>query len=208
MYPLKNVSCVWTSKLAYIIGLLATDGCLSKDGRHIDFTSKDLCLVEIFKNYLGLKNKIGKKVRGDEKEKRYFHIQFGDVNFYRFLNSVGLFSAKSKTIGPLRIKNGYFFDFLRGCIDGDGNIRTFRHPESQHLQLRVRIISASRKFLEWLQGGTKHYSIKGFMMQVQRAYVLEYAMRDSINLLNKVYYKNFPASLRRKFVIAESFLRT
>ena len=32
----------WTSELAYAVGLLTTDGSLSKDGRHIDLTSKDV----------------------------------------------------------------------------------------------------------------------------------------------------------------------
>jgi len=57
MYPQKKVDCIWSPHFAYAIGLLATDGSLSIDGRHIDFTSKDLELVKIFKKYLGLKNK-------------------------------------------------------------------------------------------------------------------------------------------------------
>ena len=58
MRPLNKVKILWSSKFAYVIGLMATDGNLSIDGHHMEFTSKDLDLVEIFKNYLNLKNKI------------------------------------------------------------------------------------------------------------------------------------------------------
>ena len=127
MNRLSKVKIIWSPKLAYVIGLITTDGCLSIDCCHIEFTSKDLGLVEIFRNYLGLNNKICKKARGGEKEKKYFRIQFGDKNFYEFLLSIGLTPHKSKTIGPLNIPENYFLDFLRGCIDGDGNILSLIH---------------------------------------------------------------------------------
>lgn len=207
MKPLKKVIIKWSPKFAYALGLITTDGSLSKDGRHIDFTSKDSELVEIFKKYLRLNNKIGKKTRSTEKEKKYFRIQFGDVDFYKFLLKIGLLPAKSKIIGSLCIPSNYFFDFLRGCIDGDGNIQTFKHPESQYPQLRVRIFSASKKFLEWINLITSSCNIKGYIKQDARVYILEYAMKNSINLLNKIYYKNFPLSLNRKLLIARPFLR-
>jgi len=207
--PKCQVSTRWSRGLAYAIGLIASDGCLYRDGRHIDFTSKDLELVKIFKDYLGLGNKIGKKSRSAEKEKRYFHVQFGDVNFYKFLIKIGLSPAKSKTIGPLRVSDRYFFDFLRGCIDGDGNIHTYKHPESRHPQLRIRISSASKKFLQWIQYKNHRLAgIKGWLRPSGRCYRLEYAMDDSRNLLDRIYYKKFPPSLSRKFISSKPYLRT
>ena len=59
----------WSTELAYIVGLLATDGNLSSDGRHINFTSKDVQLLKTFKKCLKLKNKIGLKNSGFLKKK-------------------------------------------------------------------------------------------------------------------------------------------
>jgi len=42
MKPKEKVHRVWSSDLAYAIGLIATAGCLLNDGRHIDFTSKNI----------------------------------------------------------------------------------------------------------------------------------------------------------------------
>jgi len=208
MKRLSKVKIIWSPRLAYVIGLITTDGCLSIDGHHIDFTSKDLELVKIFKDYLNLDNKITKKTRGREKEKKYFRIQFGDANFYEFLLSIGLTAHKSKTIGALNIPDEYFTDFLRGCIDGDGCIRTFKHPESKNLQLRLNVCSASEDFLIWLKNNSKNFGVEGYFKKATRVFTLEYAMAESINLLNRIYYKGFPPSLTRKFLLAEKYLRT
>lgn len=41
MKPLSKIKIKWSPKFAYCIGLITSDGNLSKDGRHISFTSKD-----------------------------------------------------------------------------------------------------------------------------------------------------------------------
>lgn len=146
MKRLSKVKIEWSPRFAYAIGLITTDGNLSKDGRHMNMTSKDKEMIITFKKCLNIKNKIGRKTREKSKIKKYFQVQFGDKNLYEFLLSLGLTPAKSKTLGDLRIPNYYFCDFLRGCIDGDGCIRIAYHPESKHPQLQVRLISASPSF--------------------------------------------------------------
>ncbi len=94
----KKVSCIWSAHLAYVVGVFASDGNLSPDGRHLNVTSKDKEMTETIRDLLVLDNKIGRKARGGEKEKKYPVLQFGDVNFYEFLLSIGLTPAKSKTL--------------------------------------------------------------------------------------------------------------
>ena len=96
----------WTKGLAYVVGLITTDGSLSKDGRHIDFTSKDLDQIEAFKKIVHSKCKISTKrnSRGDA----CFRLQLGDVKFYRFLQSIGLHPNKSKTIKEVSVPDKYF----------------------------------------------------------------------------------------------------
>ena len=53
---------IWDNNFAYGIGLIASDGCLSSDKRHIEFSSKDLELVINVKKSFSLKNKIGKNL--------------------------------------------------------------------------------------------------------------------------------------------------
>ena len=111
MKPLGKVKTKWSAEFAYAIGLLTTDGSLSKDRRHINFTSKDRDLVMTFKRCLKLDNVIGRKTSGSTKEKKYFQIQFGDVLFYRFLLKIGLMPNKTKKLGDLNIPQKLFFIF-------------------------------------------------------------------------------------------------
>lgn len=190
----------WSSNFAYAIGLLASDGNLSKDGRHINITSKDEEMITTFKKCLEINNKIGRTARGYSKEKKYFRVQFGDKNFYEFLLTIGITPAKSKTLGELKIKKSYFKDFLRGLFDGDGNIHMFWHPESKNPQVRFRIFSASKKFLNWLQQSVNsQLGTRGFQMKLQGALELAYGTHDSIKILNFIYYKNFESCLLRKY---------
>ena len=47
--PQGKVLIKWSPHFAYAVGLLTADGCLSKDGRHLDLTSKDRIQI-IFKD--------------------------------------------------------------------------------------------------------------------------------------------------------------
>lgn len=210
MKRLSKVKIIWSSNFAYVIGLITTDGNLSKDGRHINFTSKDYDLAEIFKRCLSLNNKIGRKARGGSSEKKYFVVQFGDKNFYNFLLSLGLMPAKSKILTELQIPQEYFPDFFRGCIDGDGNISVTRHPESSHPQLRIRLCSASLPFLEWVKKEIlKNFNINtGWIKNFDNRRVAEltFGKRDSIVILKLIYYPKVESYLSRKYIIARPFL--
>ena len=118
--PKGQVKIQWSPRFAYAIGLMVSDGNLSPDGRHINFTSKDLELIQLFQESLDIKIHIGKKANSSSKKKSYFVTQFSDVLFYKFLMSIGLMPNKSKSIGEIQVPPRYFFDFLRGSFDGDG----------------------------------------------------------------------------------------
>lgn len=198
----KNYKIKWTPNFAYAIGLLTTDGNLSKDGRHIDFTSNDIQLVETFKKCMDLTDvEIGTKTDGIT-DKRYSRIQFSNVKLYNGLLKIGLTPNKSKTIGELKIPNKYFFDFLRGCFDGDGTI--FSYWDSRwhsSFMFYIAFASGSLEFLKWLQKKIKIIcESKGYIgcSGGNNAFILRYAKRESLILFNRMFYsKNIPFLKRR-----------
>lgn len=203
MHPLGKVSIQWSPDFAYAIGLLATDGSLSKDGRHINFTSKDRELVESFKRCLGLGVKIGRKSSGSITGKKYYQVQFGDVLFYRWLLSLGLTPRKSKTIGALKIPRRHFFDFLRGCFDGDGSAYSYWDPRwHSSFMFYISFCSASPPFLEWLQAEINKRPVMsgGHITKARRVYMLRYAKGDSFVLFRKMYYRDRLPFLKRKYL--------
>lgn len=202
--PKGNINIGWSQKMAYIVGLIATDGNLSKDGRHINFTSKDILLVELFKKCLKLKNVIGRKARICEGEKKYFQVQFGDVLFYQWLVSIGLKPNKSKTLGKLKVPDEYFFDFLRGCFDGDGCMYAYWDPRwHSSYMFYLKFISASPDFIGWLQNSISRLSGSGGKInKANKSQQLIFAKKDTRIVFDKMFHKNELPCLQRKLLKA------
>lgn len=198
--PKGKVKIKWSSDFAYAIGLITTDGCLSKDGRHIDLTSNDTEQLENFNKALKIKIKIGKKESGLGKVGK--RIQFSDVLFYRFLNEIGLTSAKSKTLGKIEIPSKYFFDFLRGCFDGDGSFYSYWDPRwKSSFMFYMVFISASQVHIEWLQSELHHrIQVEGHLNRDSKkfTYQLKYAKKESLKIIKNMYYSDSVMCLSRK----------
>lgn len=200
--PKGKVKIKWSPDFAYAIGLLVTDGNLSPDRRHILFTSKDLELAQLFQNSLGIKVSIGRKSSGTNKEKKYFVVQFGDVLFYHFLLGIGLMPNKTKIIGMVDIPQQYFFDFLRGHLDGDGTFYSYWDPRwHSSFMFYTVFVSASKKHIGWLRTEIfKKLKIRGHITHDGRkiTYQLKYAKKDSLKLLRNTYYSKKVLCLSRK----------
>lgn len=198
----------WSPEVAYAVGLITTDGNLSPDGRHLSFISKDVPLLKNFKKCLGLKNKIGLRRSGYTGKKDCHHVQFGNVILYKWLLNIGLMPNKTKRIGVLRIPDKYFFDFLRGHLDGDGYIAKFQdpvYPNSQRVYTNFYAISS--KHLQWLQKTLEHLlKINGYIHKGARTLILTYAKKESLKLLPQLYHNDEVLCLKRKYKIAQSLL--
>jgi len=207
----NKVKIEWSSNFAYAIGLIATDGHISSDGRHISFTSKDIEQINNYKKALKIKCNIGKKNSGSNKEKKYYVLQFSDIFFYKFLESIGIKRAKSKKIGIVDIPAEYFFDFLRGCFDGDGTFYSYWDPRwrSSHM-FYIEFISASKKHIDWLRFELKSRSnvfghiTKGLNKSV---YQLKYAKKEAVEIINNMYYNQKVVCLSRKKTKIENVLK-
>lgn len=200
--PKVKVKIEWSSKLAYAIGLIVTDGCLYKDERHISLTTKDLEQANNFQKCLGISVKNGLKSGGFGKEKKYYHVQFGDVNFYNFLFSIGITSAKSRTIGEVLVPDEFFFDYLRGCFDGDGCFYSYWDPRwcSSHM-FYVEFISASEKHILWLRNKLiSNTGVSGYLSKVKDKsfYQLKFAKKEALVIIGKMYYNRKVICLSRK----------
>ncbi len=198
--PKKIVDEKWRPNLAYAIGLLATDGCLSKDNILIDLTSKDREQLENFSKCLELNLSIGRKKGGNGNES--LRIQLKNRFFYDFLLSIGLTPNKSLTIGKLDIPDKYFFDFLRGCFDGDGSFYSYWDPrwKSSHM-FYLEFVSASESHIDWLQNELENQTkVKGHIVQDgrRRTFQLKYAKKEALVIIKKMYYNRSVICLSRK----------
>lgn len=203
----KNVK--WSPNVAYGVGLFVTDGCLYADGRHLDLTSKDIEQLENFKKCFGLDTKISYKTSGFT-DKKYPRLQFSDVGLYRFFENIGLTPAKTKTIAEIDIPREYYFDFLRGHLDGDGCTYSYWDKRwkssfmfyltfSAYSKLHIKWI---RKALEDMLGVTGHLN----KPSKRRIFQLKYAKEESFKILQKMYYSKDVICLSRKRLKIEEAL--
>lgn len=201
--PKSKVEIKWSANFAYAIGLLTADGCLYNDKRHISLVSNDFEQIKNFKKCLNLKDiKIGLSKSG-QKNNTSYRIQFGDVLFYKFLQEIGLSSAKSKTIGKVDIPEDYFFDFLRGVFDGDGCFYSYWDSrwKSSHM-FYLTFSSASLINIRWLQKeiNFKTHTLGHISKSLTKSsiYNLRYAKRESLVIIEKMYYNPRVVCLSRK----------
>jgi len=170
----RTLALDWSETMAYIVGLLATDGCLSSDRRHIILTSRDRELVETFLACLGrpIKYTVGRTRRG----KRAYYAQFSDVAFYDWLLARGLTPRKSLTLGAVDVPKAYLLPLVRGLLDGDGSVCVFRnkptrskYPNYEYERLWVFFLSASRAHIDWLRGRIKDsFGLNGYLERIVR----------------------------------------
>lgn len=203
--------------VAYVVGLMATDGNLAREKAMMSIVSKDRDLLETVQRCLGLTARIVRHTGGYGS--RCHRVQWQDRAFYDWLRGIGLTPAKSLTLGPLTVPDAYFADFFRGCIDGDGSvlIYTDRHHVAKdnryvYERLYVSIVSASERFIEWLQTTVSRLTGAAGTVGVRRGngkrpmWILRYAKADSIRVIRWMHYAPGLPSLERKRIKAEKFL--
>lgn len=210
---------MWRPDLAYVVGLIATDGNLSPSGRHVCLVSRDVEQLLTFATVLDSRNRIGRH-RGGFSTEGASKICLGDRLFYEWLRSIGLTPRKSLTIGALAVPDEYFRDFLRGHLDGDGSIIVYvdryctkLKPKYVYQRLYIRFLSASRPHVEWLQKKTTlllgvdgYLSVQRRGVRRSQLYTLHFAKKEAIKLLRWMYYSPDVPCLKRKRAIAEPFL--
>lgn len=191
MVDYKNIK---QEHLWYVVGLIATDGNLSRNGRHIAITSKDRDYLFLIRDILGLHCVLGKKSSGSVKEKKYSVLQFSDVAFYKYLQSVGLFPRKSLILGKIAVPDDYFHDFFRGVVDGDGCISTWINSANGYKQWSLSVVSAAPIFIFWLkEASEKYFNVKGKLYT--------YHFKNKKNPISKLKF----GKLAAKVIITQSY---
>jgi len=144
-------------------------------------------------------------------------LQFSKVQFYNWLISIGVTPAKTYTVGPIKIPDKFFRDFLRGHLDGDGSIYTYLDKCNNYKgriytnqRIYTTFCSASQSHATWLYNKISALSkIKGALAQ-RKSYrpncvsmwEIKFAKKSSIKLWKWIYYqKNLPC-LKRKMILA------
>jgi hypothetical protein len=201
----------WSPSIAYSVGLITSDGTLSKDGRHIDLTSTDREQLINFCDAIQKQVPITKKnLKQPIGWKCAFRVQFSDVGYYDFLISAGLMPNKSKILKEIRIPSLYWEHFLRGLFDGDGCITGgYDKRWKSSFSFVLSIASASKAFLETVQANNIRYFgvAGGSISKGKNVYRLAYGKRDTRIISHFMYRHSENLHLKRKREKLEGFLK-
>lgn len=190
----------WDKDFAYVVGLIATDGNLSPDGRHISLTSKDRKLVLFVKKVLAPRAKIGIKKDRPDSPRRYYVVQWSSREQYQYFCSIGITPKKSLTIKKVNVPEFLYVHFLRGVFDGDGSFYAYYDKRWKNsYQYYTVFSSASKAFIDWLRTSNhRYYGIVGHISRGGRMFQLRYGKGESATLLEKMYHGSRILYLKRK----------
>ncbi len=222
IHRIQRIKLKWNPNLAYAVGLIATDGYISKDNRHVTLTSSDYEQLITFKECLGKNNnptinpasKISKKVS--------YRIQIGDVVLLEWLKSIGINNKKSLTIGPIKMPNRFLRDFVRGSLDGDGHVRSYidkyncyKNPKYIYKRLFIFLSSASMRHITWIRSkiseilkinGSFQYVKSKSQLGKNYIYSIKYSTKEATKLAKWIYYSSDVPCLKRKRIIVEKHI--
>jgi hypothetical protein len=199
----------WGADWAYAIGLIATDGCLIGDGRHIAFVTEDEDLMQIWLTCVGHLDRYRRSISSAGAP--VYRVTISDARLYRWLVALGLTPRKSLTLSGMPVPSEQFAHFARGLLDGDGSIYITRHrptkakyPDYWYERLWTFFTSASRAHIDWLRTRiTDEYGLVGWLEITRRPhrhefYRLKYGKRESLTLLAALYADDDAPCLQRK----------
>jgi len=105
----------WSRVSAYLIGAILADGNIGE--REFNIVSKDENWLKKIKSALKSEHPISVFTGQNT-----YRLRIGNKSMVNDLKSIGLTENKSKTLTLPDVPDRFFFDFLRGYIDGDGSI--------------------------------------------------------------------------------------
>ena len=201
-----------TRNKAYWLGFIYADGYIikSKKGQGelgIELNKEDSYILDMFNKELGNVHNVEfkhskKNFNGYTYETNSCIIRIYSKEIVDDLFNLNILQNKTNKI-EYPICDEYFFDFLRGFMDGDGCIYLNKNKKS----LNVHFTNSNPQFLEYLKKEIKtRIDIEGSIYkEKEKKYRLYYFRKDDVKILLDKIYENSETKLFRKFNIYKSF---
>lgn len=144
----------WSPELAYVLGLVATNGYLGdrtgkKRAFQVQLMLRDKGIIESVAKAIGYGGNIYQKLQTGLAKHEMFGVKFGNKVVFERLEELNITPRKTHTLQMVPVPDELFSHFFRGVFDGHGVI-----IESQNSRT-IRIVGVSRDFQEALQQRTK-----------------------------------------------------
>jgi intein-encoded DNA endonuclease-like protein len=167
----------WGSEMAYILGYIFADGNINwkpeKSYRALTITASEKDKEHLEK--IRLKLKSTKELLYSASTKSY-RLIVNNKTICMDLMKLGLVPKKSLSIRFPNIPEKFLRHFIRGIIDGDGNVRYVKRKRSPYFE--ITISSGSKAFLEKMAEKISQIGINGKVRKNKnKVFVLQYSCR-------------------------------
>lgn len=213
----ENFFSTWSPEMAWVLGLLCTDGCLSPGknselgakNKKVTLTSIDLDVLQKVKAVIGYTGPI-RRVNANSKAHR---ITICRWKIYDDLVRLGLTPRKSLTLKWPEVPHQFMRHFIRGVFEGDGCFHLKKDGT-----MCISLVSGSDEFilgakqeLSSLEAfSTQSYSLHRSVISTGKnpLYRLAFAARSAVEEFYWKLYESVPChlSMARKREAIESFL--
>lgn len=183
----ENFFSSWSPEMAYVLGLIATDGCITRTGR-ISLSMNEEGLLEKVKRVMGSEHNI----TPSKHQKGLYYFHFAREKLVEDLSRLGILPRKSLNIKFPDVPADYITHFIRGIFDGDGSVMLSK--QRKVLLLITKFYSGSWDFIVRLESSLQGLGLPKRRIYQQKTkngayYSIVYGHEDS-RALFKILYKN------------------
>lgn len=193
----------WSPEMAYVLGLLMTDGFLNKpknNSYRIYLCLNDKELLDKVAKAMSSEHNIA----ASKHQKGLYIYTFAREKMAQDLIRLGMKLNKSLNLEFPDVPKEYLRDFIRGVFDGDGSV--YYSKKSENSPLQCKFYSGSESFITGLKGALESlgmpekrlYSEKG--KRQNPYYYIRYCHKDCLKLF-KIMYEGLESDLylKRKY---------
>lgn len=198
----------WSPEMAYVLGLIITDGCITDQGT-ISLSMNDREILEKVKIAVGSDHPI----TASKYQPGLHHFHFAREGMVNELANLGIGPRKSLTVKFPPVPDAFMSDFIRGIFDGDGSVY-FRKGNRKY-PLMTSFCSGSRDFIIELESNLCKLGMPKRTIYEQKTkngffYNIKFSHKDSQKLFNILYenYTNIPFLERKYNKFIEGFQRS
>ena len=188
----------WSPEMAYVLGLIITDGCITREGS-ISLSMNDREVLEKVK--LAMRSE--HPITVSKHQPGLYHFHFAREGMVNDLARLGIGPKKSLVVKFPRMPDVFMADFIRGVFDGDGAV--FFRKDNRKYPLITSFCSGSKDFILGLEAHLKKLGLPQRKIYQQKTkngffYSVKFSHKNSMKLFNILYkdYPNIPF-LERKY---------
>ena len=187
-------------RLSWVLGLIATDGCVS--GSRVQITSKDYEVLSRVKDYL----KMGTIQKSTVNSGYIYVYRVSSVYLVERLLQYNIVPRKSRILQFPKKNKIIASDFIRGCWEGDGSWGI----DKRNNHLICSFVSASKGFISCLHRNLKPITLSNSNIchYPERDYwTIAYAGNSAVRLAKWLYNDLSGGYMERKYNIVKPYLQ-